>query len=334
MTIFFAEWNAEYEKYMINTWQQNTDVVLNNKLMKHFRDINLTLYKRHIPRKWFIKLSKYIKLRKLKNEDILVCNGFSICGFIDLVKTVQCHRVLIIRDTIDVLNNAMKVKKKWMLRNEDYIEKIIPYFDRIYSFDFDDCKKYNFVYLNQFLPFSFAEMKRLRDSISANKHNKKICYFIGEYWDDRAKIIDSIAPMLNKNNCFTDFNLINYNCEEKPNLSQNLQYYNICHKISYFENIEKAKHSDIILEITQKGQTGITLRAIEAILLNKKLITNNKSIKNYDFYSKDQVFILDDNENLNNFLKSDFKPVPINNLYKYSSDAMLETIKNTFISNI
>ena len=83
----------------------------------------------------------------------------------------------------------------------------------------------------------------------------------------------------------------------------------------------------------QIGQSGVTLRSIEAILFNKKLITTNKSIKKYDFYNPNQIFILE-NENYSDiikFLHTKFTPAPLDILYQYSSDAMLTTIKNDSI---
>ena len=336
MTIYFAEWNADYEKYMINALKHEYDVILYNKLMKHFRDINFSLERKNFPRQWFIKLNQLIKLRKLKHNDILLCSGFAISGFIDLVKDVNCHRVLILRDTIDVLNNSMKNKKKWLLQDEDYITKIIPHFDKIYSFDFDDCKKYKFTYLNQFLPFTIFEMKKIREEVNYNVATKS-CFFIGEYLDNRVEVINNLAPILLDNNYKTDFHLINYNLlPKKTELNfKKSDYYNLGSKIGYFDNIEKVKQSDIILEIGQLGQTGVTLRAIEAILFNKKLITTNKSIKEYDFYSPEQIFILE-NENYTNiseFLQTDFLPIPLEILYQYSADEMLETINSAFITS-
>lgn len=332
MTIYFAEWNADYEKYMINTLKSEYDVVLFNNLMKHFRNINFKLDRNNLPRHWFIKFHQFIKLRHLKYDDILVCSGFGVSGFIDLIKDVRCHRVLVLRDTIEVLNDSMKNKKKWLQQNEDYISKITPYFDKIYSFDFNDCKKYKFTYLNQFLPFTYSEMKILRAEQDNKSNINKTCFFIGEYWDNRVNVVNRIAPILHENGYQTDFNLINYKTTITESLANISDYYKLGNKISYLNNIEKVKQSDIILEIGQMGQTGVTLRAIEAMLLNKKLITTNKSVKEYDFYSPEQIFILDENNyhQIKKFLESQFNPISLDKLYKYSSNAMLETITDAF----
>lgn len=83
-------------------------------------------------------------------------------------------------------------------------------------FDFDDCRKYNFTYLNQFLPLTFSEIKKLRT--------------------------------------------------ELENFNQESNNYKLSEKISYLDNLNKVKHYDIILGIGKIGQTGVTLRAIEAII--------------------------------------------------------------------
>ncbi len=43
----------------------------------------------------------------------------------------------------------------------------------------------------------------------------------------------------------------------------------------------------------RKNQHGISLRPLEALFLNKKLITNNRTVLNMDFYEKEKcVFLL------------------------------------------
>jgi len=329
MKIYFAEWNAEYEKYMLNSFKkEHSNIYILNKLMKHFRNYNLKFKKYGISNKWFIKLHQFCKLRKIQSDDIIICNGFSIVGYIDLIKDVNCKKVLVIRDLMSVLENTMKQKKHWLAQEESYIDKVIPYFDHVYSFDWDDCKKYNFEYLEAFLSYTYTEIQELRNTTENKEENiKPICYFVGEYWEDRANKINEITPILEVNNYDTDFNLVHYSEDSKKSFN----YPKNCKDtpINYSDNIKKVIGSDVILEITHIGQTGATLRALEAVVLNKKLITNNKSIVNYDFYSPEQIFILDNNYNeLSSFLSKTFEPVKLEILYKYTSDAILEKLTN------
>lgn len=328
MKIYFAEWNAEYEKMMFKLLKNEGkyDIAVLNKLMKHFRRHNLTLKRHNISNTWFVKIHQFFKLRHIQPDDILICNGFSISGFIDLIKDINCQKILVLRDTIDVLNNSMKNKKQWLEQNQSYIDEVTPYFDKIYSFDKDDCKKYHFQYLEQFLPFTFCDIQKIRQNF-VQKTSSLVCFFVGEYWDNREKIINRLTPILTKNNCKTDFYLVHYSNNLANSISPHKNYQET--PLTYEENIQKSINADIILEINHLGQSGVSLRTIEAILLNKKLITTNKSIVEYEFYNPDQIFILDDNYNqLETFLTSEFAPIPIEKLYKYTADGMIEKVVN------
>lgn len=56
--------------------------------------------------------------------------------------------------------------------------------------------------------------------------------------------------------------------------------------LSYPEVIKNELKSNCILEIVQTGQVALTLRPYEAVVYNKKLLTNNKSIFNFEFYDE------------------------------------------------
>ena len=62
--------------------------------------------------------------------------------------------------------------------------------------------------------------------------------------------------------------------------------------ISYDENLQIIKRSKCIIDIYQKHQLGLTRRPLEALFYNKKLITNNQDIVNYDFYNPNNIYIL------------------------------------------
>lgn len=327
MKIYFAEWNAEYEKLMFSLLLSDGkyDITVLNRLMKHFRRYNLKLKRKKMNNKWFVKIHQFFKLRHLKPNDILICNGFSISGFIDLVKDINCRKILIIRDTISVLEDSMKNKKHWLNSNQSYINEIIPYFDIVYSFDQDDCQKYHFQYLEQFLPYTYSGVKKIRSESQQKINSSLVCFFVGEYWEDRVTIINQLTPILVANNCKTDFYLVHYSCPKSNDKNEHKNYQET--SLSYHENIQKSMNADIILEINHKGQSGVSLRTIEAILLNKKLITTNTAIKSYAFYNPKQIFILDNNyDDLPLFLLEKFEYVEIDRLYQYTSDGMLENI--------
>lgn len=62
----------------------------------------------------------------------------------------------------------------------------------------------------------------------------------------------------------------------------------------YGEVLRCVGEAECLLDIAQSGQTGLTLRALEALFYHKKLITNNPSVKDADFYHPDNVFVVGD----------------------------------------
>ncbi|NQX55210.1 hypothetical protein HQN86_16430 [Pedobacter panaciterrae] len=81
--------------------------------------------------------------------------------------------------------------------------------------------------------------------------------------------------------------------------------------ISYPNYLELVSKSKAILDYVQEGQEGLTLRVMESIFFNKKLITNDRTIILNDFYNADNIFILDvDNiQNLSTFLNTPYQPI-------------------------
>ena len=74
------------------------------------------------------------------------------------------------------------------------------------------------------------------------------------------------------------------------------------HKIPYRKVVKNIENSRCILEIANKNSNGSTMRAIEAIVYDKYLITDNKIILKNKYYNTDMVKIVD----LDNIKDDDF----------------------------
>ncbi len=75
------------------------------------------------------------------------------------------------------------------------------------------------------------------------------------------------------------------------------------HPISYADTLEYSFNTDCIFEVVKPGQTGITLRTCEAIIFNKKLLTNNKAIKDTPFYNEKYMSVFENEEDIDlNFI--------------------------------
>lgn len=81
--------------------------------------------------------------------------------------------------------------------------------------------------------------------------------------------------------------------------------------VPYDQYLDFVFQSRAILEIMREHQTGLTLRSMEALYFQKKLITTNPVIKDYCFYHPHNIFVLgqDDNAYLPEFMQKPYEPV-------------------------
>lgn len=89
--------------------------------------------------------------------------------------------------------------------------------------------------------------------------------------------------------------------------------------VPYSQNIENIKKARCIIEIVQEGQSGMTLRPLEAIAFGKKLISNNKALQKMDFYHPQNILItgVDDINRITDFLINPFVLINKDILQKY-----------------
>src|SRR5690606_2744456 len=63
--------------------------------------------------------------------------------------------------------------------------------------------------------------------------------------------------------------------------------------ISLKEVIKYIENSSVLLDIQKENQEGLSFRVFEALGYEKKLITTNKDIVNYDFYNPQNILVID-----------------------------------------
>ena len=165
----------------------------------------------------------------------------------------------------------------------------------IYTFDPSDAEKYDINYHNQF-------GRRDVNLLHKKYENQYDFYFLGKS-KGRQFIISKLQTYINNNNYRGLFVIVQTSKDV----------------ILYKDNIENILKSSCIIDIVQIGQTGLTLRPIESLFYRKKLLTNNVEIKKYDFYNKNNIFILgeDDINTIPVFLKSQYIDIPHSIVSKY-----------------
>lgn len=171
--------------------------------------------------------------------------------------------------------------------------------DEFWTFDKNDAQKYNMKYNPQF----YTKNVKIQD-----EQNKYDVLFLGRPKKRKKDIVD-LEKKLKEEGIQTNFKII-----------ENEKDY-----VSYDEYLKMIAESKCILDYNQEGQVGLSLRPMEALFLERKLITNNTDIRNYDFYNHDNIFILgEDNINeIKEFINKPYKKIDQDIIDYYDFDQWL-----------
>lgn len=150
-------------------------------------------------------------------------------------------------------------------------------FGNVYSFDMNDCEKYKLYSNTQFMiDYEVKDQEEQQD-----------IYFVGTD-KGRYDILNRVYEFCERNSITTCFHMI-------PDVGKQYNSAVITdHFIEYTEVLKNIANSRAVLDICKPGQTGCTYRAMEALLFNKKIITNNSLYYNLDFYSPEMIFVIDE----------------------------------------
>jgi hypothetical protein len=166
---------------------------------------------------------------------------------------------------------------------------------KVYSFDEGQCNAHNLKYHSQFLPYN----KRLLHNESERDYEGIV--FIGA---DKGRLsqINIIADRFKSLNLKFTF-MVKSDSSTSATFATTSNIHKINSPLSYLEVINKYKSSLAILDLNKEGQEGLTLRPIECLFMKKKLITNNTNIKKYNFYHKNNIFVISDDFNNDDFVE-------------------------------
>jgi len=306
MTVYFLGWKAQYEQLFIKHLAENYDVVYLQP-SRLWNRVNRALNK-FLSGRWGAHLADlYVRRAGFSAGDILVCNEGEIHRKFNasIARSFPGAKVLLVRDLIDA----------------GFLEKWAGLFDTVYSFDSQQCETLGMAYLHQFFPLGFSHAKAV--AASYNQARKK-ALFIGRE-KGRGDALTRLADTLVECGCEVDFRIL---VDERfPDKTS----YHVTKLVDYRDYVLASADADIIVEINQSGQAGVTLRTLEAAYFGKKLITNNKSVRELSFYNPCNVYVLDEFQALSvealmGFLDSGIEPVSSSAVYEYSPEYMLETL--------
>lgn len=209
--------------------------------------------------------------------------------------------IIVVFDNIKIipfLRLKMKVGAKLILWNWNKQgsmtarkEKLVSPFCEIWTFDSNDAEKYNWKLNNQFyIPVTYT-------NLNSTPHRKRaFCACIDK---GRYPMMKKIRNYLMENNFECDFTLVkdgtsNYDPQDSEWVKEKGMPYGVF--------LQHTLNSDIVVDLVQAEQKGLTVRTLEALFYNKELLTNNIDIKTYFLNYIDNAFIwndqLDSTENL------------------------------------
>lgn len=88
------------------------------------------------------------------------------------------------------------------------------------------------------------------------------------------------------------------------------------------------RRSRAVLDIEHPRQSGLTIRTLEALGARKKFVTTNRGVVDYDFYSPDNILVIDrtDPELPAGFLEAPYRPLEEAVYHRYSISGWLDEV--------
>ena len=282
-----------------------------------------------LKRKWVLPFVDNIYRKKLNDfgnseyDIVFVING-------------QTLSKKLIHEMRKKYKNAKFILYMWdSVRNREGTLENLESFDFLFSFDKTDSKDFSMY----FRPLFFVDEFKIKNN---NVEPKYDLSFIGTAHSDRYYIVKTIFDKLP-----LDIIKYRYLFLQAPWVFYYYKFFNPFYRNSKitdfnFSSLNKVKLKDIflnsrvILDIEHPNQTGLTIRTLESIGSEKKLITTNSTIKDYDFYSEKNILIIDRKDPLVelDFIITNYDPIDVELYEKYSIKGWLnEILANSVFSN-
>lgn len=272
-----------------------------NILYRVYNSVLKTFFKQNLKTKYYGK--RIIENLKEINEIqdlILVIKG----DFIDPKSVLELKKYG--KKTVAYFNdNTYRCPK---------IIRVIPNFDEVFSFEKEDCQKYN-------LKFATNWIYNSPSPVTEKPFEYQVFNIISK--DRRVHLLSKIADNLKANNISHKIFVYDKKYRKK---TSSIEF--ITNHVSLSEIKEYINRSQVLLDVNRKGQNGLTFRVFESIGLQKKLITTNADIVNYDFYNPNNILVIDEKnpEIPVSFFEKEYEKIPDDIFHKYSLEGWIENV--------
>lgn len=280
--LFIAPQFAGYENEII-------EAIQNKGYKVDFFAEKLYTFKYNLYKKFNIK--HYLKLEDIYLDSIIQFAKGRQYDFLILIRGE-----IISQNFLDTLFRNAIIKKKILyqwdsIENIPRVKTIIKYFDNVFSFDRNDCEKYKLNYLSL-----FYMQKYIRNDV----RNEYDILFIGSDHSERIKYIKQFKEIsIQRNYKFKIILYMSfYSFLTKFLFDKNYKFLSfddiILKKISIKEAYTEIKKAKVIIDLPYSNQCGQTMRTIETLSCDKKLITTNQCIKGESFYLSSYIKLIED----------------------------------------
>jgi len=150
------------------------------------------------------------------------------------------------------------------------------------------------------------------------KVTKNSIYFLATYDDYRFNQLQRLKKTLQQLDIPENLFFLPRNEDDCKILINNK--YPLIEKIDYAQNLLLVQKASILIDLVKPIHNGLSFRIFEALYYDIKLITDNKTVKDYDFYNPNNIFIWEENneDQILSFLELEYVPVKENIKSKYS----------------
>lgn len=199
-------------------------------------------------------------------------------------------------------------------------------FDKIFSFDTADVGVHEFEKLTNYIYLSHVSYETQNPEMDL--------FYITSYDNKRVSYIKLLAKKLIESGL--KFQIIIIGKKGWKNqlknmlikIPENLHIIFSIKKICHAKLPKYYKNSKALLDLTRENQYGLSFRVFEALALEKKIITDNESIKSYDFYNPHNILVL--NKTCSNleksFFESPYEKIPEDIYNYYTLDHWVERV--------
>lgn len=279
----------------------NIRYIYKNKLERVLNFFNKLLFNKNVKKEYRSKVL-IEKINNLPKQDVI------------LIVNPSHFSDKIINDLKNKTNKFIAYNYDSLARNP-LPENYLDLFETVYSFDLEDLK--NNAHLKPLTNFNYLEK-----NISNTILTKAFIVLLGSL--KREKLLRKIADSLDKKQ-ISNYEFI----VVEPELTVTNKNIQFLEKPIPLNEVElKMKNTEILIDLIRENQSGLSFRFFEAMALHKKIITNNKSVLEYDFYNENNILVLDNDfiEIPLNFLSTPYQKIAESIYEKYTLNTWTKTV--------